>query len=106
MSKNLLTVLGCSGSIVLTLGMGETVSANNRSVVRELVFTASDAPKTLVEEEFNCFCTGENGEGDFLNDDGLGDAAIAQYGCDCAGCRLMVRERMQAEKQPEKSVIQ
>jgi hypothetical protein len=106
MTKNLLTVLGCSGSIALTLGIGEAAQGNNVSPIRELVFTASDSPEMVAEDEFDCLCTGEATEGDFLNNDRLGDAAIAQYGCDCAGCRFIVREQMQAENQAESAVIQ
>ncbi len=106
MTKNLLTVLGCSGSIALNLGTGQAVQANTVSPIRELVFTASDSSEMLAEDQFDCLCTGEATDGDFLNNDHLGDAAIAQYGCDCAGCRFIVREQMQADNQAESSTIQ
>ncbi len=105
MKRNILTILGCSGSLVLTLGASE-VQANSSAPLRELIFTADNSPEMLTDDEFNCLCTGEAPEGEFWNNDRLGDAAIAQYGCDCAGCRFIVMERMQAENQSEIPVIQ
>ncbi|NJO40634.1 MAG: hypothetical protein HC769_19310 [Cyanobacteria bacterium CRU_2_1] len=40
----------------------------------------------------DCLC-----ETDLLNDDAIGDEAIARMGCDCAGCRYIAMQMLQAD---------
>ncbi len=89
MTQKELTLLGCSSSILLTLALSNSVQANE-SPIRELVFTANDTPETVADMAENCGCSGW--DSDLLNNDSLGDEAIARYGCDCAGCRFMARQ--------------
>ncbi len=91
MKKDILTVLGCSSSIALTLLVTHPAQANG--IERELVF---NAPIPLIAEgEFDCSCSA-----DMANEwnDELGDKAIATLGCDCSGCRRIAL--MMAEEEP------
>ena len=94
MRKDVLTLLGCSGSLALTLLTGNSANANTAGG-KEYVFTAPSANievNVIQEEEFlDCICTQSSEEANLLMDDETGENAIAQYGCDCAGCRRMVR---------------
>jgi hypothetical protein len=90
MRKELLTVLGCSSSLAFTLLAGAPVNADSSVFsVREYVFTAptSEIRENAVED---CGCTMENViEADFTEEEG--NRAIERFGCDCAGCRYIVR---------------
>jgi hypothetical protein len=90
MKKELLTVLGCSSSLVLTLLTGTPANAESSSFpVREYFFTAPTSEPTENALE-DCGCTMENAiEADFTEEEG--DLAIERFGCDCAGCRYIVR---------------
>lgn len=96
MNKDTLTLLGCSGSLVLTL-LAVNPAKANAEPLRELVFTApvantSQAEKTTVANNVDCGCTQGNYKYSSLSTDSdtVGDMAIAKYGCDCAGCRNTV----------------
>ena len=92
MNKRLLTALGCSGSVALTL-----LSANSASA-KEYVFTApetdsevADIPERETDYPFvDCSCDGYDAQ-KAAELDQEGDKAIKLYGCDCAGCRNLVR---------------
>ena len=92
MNKKLLTVLGCSSSVALSL-----VSANSVNA-KEYVFTApqsdrqvSNIPERQTDYPFaDCSCDEYDAE-TAAELDREGDKAIDLYGCDCAGCRNMVR---------------
>lgn len=99
MKKDLLTLLGCSSSIALTLMTVPSASANNVPI-QEYVFTsANEGTEILAVEHFdenliadaidlsNCGCNAP----DLSVTDAEGDLAIATYGCDCAGCRFLVQ---------------
>ena len=92
MNKKLLTTLGCSGSVALSLLSANSVNA------REYVFTApeldnqiAEIPKSETDYPFAyCSCTKYDAE-TAAKLDRQGDKAIELYGCDCAGCRNLVR---------------
>ena len=92
MNKKILTALGCSSSIALTL------FAANSANAKEYVFTAPETdnqvtkiPARKTDYPFaDCSCN-EYDEETAAAIDREGDKAIALYGCDCAGCRNLVR---------------
>ena len=92
MNKNLLTVLGCSGSVALTL------MTANPAAAKEYVFTAPEAeselaniPERQTDYPFaDCSCDKLDAE-TAAELDREGDKAIELFGCDCAGCRNIVR---------------
>ena len=92
MNKKLLTVLGCSGSVALGLLNADSVNA------KEYVFTApefnsevAEIPARETDYPFvDCSCSEYDAE-TAAKMDREGDRAIELYGCDCAGCRNLVR---------------
>ncbi len=92
MNKKLLTTLGCSGSVVLSLLGANSVSA------KEYVFTAPEIDSQIAEIParetdypfVDCSCDEYDAE-TAAELDREGDKAIKLYGCDCAGCRNLVR---------------
>ena len=92
MNKKLLTILGCSGSVALSL-----LNANPASA-KEYVFTAPELDDRLAEIPasetdypfVDCSCSEYDAE-TAAELDREGDKAISLYGCDCAGCRNLVR---------------
>ena len=95
MDRKLLTVLGCSSSIALTLLATNPAQANSTT---EYVFTAPITDSNVAEipasEEdypfFDCSCS-EYDPAMIESLDREGDKAIELYGCDCAGCRRLAR---------------
>ena len=95
MDRKLLTVLGCSGSIALTLLSNNPAQANS---TREYVFTApvtdsdvAEIPASTTDYPFfDCSCS-EYDPAMAESMDREGDKAIDLYGCDCAGCRRLAR---------------
>lgn len=92
MNKKLLTALGCSGSVAVAL-----LSANS-ATAKEYVFIAPDTNNRVSNIParktdyplINCSCS-EYDEKTAAEIDREGDKAIELYGCDCAGCRNLVR---------------
>ena len=91
MDKKILTTLGCSGSIVLSILGANAVNA------KEYVFTAPDLDSQIEIPESDtdyplvgCSCSAYDAE-TAAQMDREGDKAIALYGCDCAGHRNMAR---------------
>ena len=100
MNKQTLTVLGCSGSLALSLLGGNAAIANTS----EYVFSApieselADIPKSEADYPFyDCSCS-EYDATAVEEVDRQGDKAIDLYGCDCAGCRRLVRNLEKKEK--------
>jgi hypothetical protein len=97
MNRNVLTLLGCSGSFALTLLVVSPANANAEPL-RELVFTApvantlQEVKTPVAKDSIDCGCTQDNSKYSSLNvdSDTVGDLAIAKLGCDCAGCRNTV----------------
>lgn len=102
MNKKLLTTLGCSGSVVLSLLSSNSVNA------KEYIFTAPEADNQLAEIPqretdyplIDCSCNEYDAE-TAAQLDREGDQAIELYGCDCAGCRNLVRNIDQSSNQPQ-----
>ena len=99
MNKKLLTTLGCSGSVALSLLSANSVSA------KEYVFTApvddwlSEIPESKTDYPFvGCGCSAYDAE-TAAELDREGDKAIELYGCDCAGHRNMVRNLASNQQQ-------
>lgn len=92
MNKKLLTALGCSSSVAFSLLGANAVQA------KEYVFTApgvvdgmAEIPARETDYPFaDCSCDSYDAE-TIEKLDREGDKAIDLYGCDCAGCRNMVR---------------
>ena len=92
MNKKFLTALGCSGSVALALISADSVNAT------EYVFTAPELDKQVAEIPeretdypfADCSCSEYDAE-TAAELDREGDRAIELYGCDCAGCRNLVR---------------
>ena len=92
MNKKLLTVLGCSGSVAFSLLGADAAQA------KEYVFTApeladrtAEIPQSETDYPFaDCSCDSYDAETIKMLDR-EGDKAIDLYGCDCAGCRNLVR---------------
>jgi hypothetical protein len=90
--NKILTVLGCSGSVALSLLGANSVDA------KEYIFTApekdnemAEIPASKTDYPFaDCSCDGYDAE-TAAEIDRQGDKAIQLYGCDCAGCRNLVR---------------
>lgn len=102
MNRKLLNVLGCSGSVALTIMGAEAARANTR----EYVFTApeitnnevADIPRSDTDYPFyDCSCDSYD-PATIEALDQEGEKAISLYGCDCAGCRNMVRNLNKVEK--------
>lgn len=92
MNKRLLTTLGCSGSVALSLLGANAVSA------KEYTFTAPEVDNQMAEIPasdtdypfVDCSCNEYDAE-TAAELDREGDRAVQLYGCDCAGCRNLVR---------------
>lgn len=92
MNNKLLTILGCSSSVALSL-----LGANSAHA-KEYVFTApeldssvAEIPQSETDYPFlGCTCTEYDPE-TAAKLDKEGERAIDLYGCDCAGHRNMVR---------------
>lgn len=96
MPKNILTVLGCSSSLAITLVATASAHANQMPPAeREYVFTAPTANLEVFADNspsLDCGCSTSNDMStDFTDEEG--EQAISLYGCDCAGCRYMVRNQ-------------
>lgn len=95
MNKKLLSVLGCSSSVAVTLLTSNSAAANTTS---EYVFTApevnneiADIPRSDQDYPFyDCGCNNYD-PATVEKLDREGERSIQLYGCDCAGCRNLVR---------------
>jgi hypothetical protein len=98
MNKELLTVLGCSSSLAITLLASNSARANS---AKEYVFKAptnNGEQNNVIESAsaeaeypwYDCSCSEYNPEA-IEKSDREGEKAISLYGCDCAGCRNLVR---------------
>ena len=102
MNQKLLTVLGCSSSVALSLLSATSVHAN---VTSEYVFTAPDINNEIADIPasnkdypfFDCSCS-EYDAAAIEQSDREGEQAIELYGCDCAGCRRLVRNLEKPDK--------
>lgn len=96
MKQNLLSLLGCSGSIALIL----TTNPAQANTSKEYVFTAPDINSDRLAEAkptsdekysfFDCSCSEYDAEA-LEKSEREEELAIERFGCDCAGCRNIVR---------------
>lgn len=107
MKQNALTLLGCSSFSVVVL-ISQSAQANRvpAAAIPDSPLYAdyvNPAPVAATARRSDCSCknaasldlTGV----DLNNDDALGDLAIEQLGCDCAGCRNIVVQMARANSQ-------
>lgn len=93
MSKKLgLILLGSSASLAIMLlstsaVRSETINEKSNSQSVEIVKQQS----SQINDEANL------GEEYWLNDDKIGDAAIARFGCDCANHRRTIAQTLQSQ---------
>ncbi len=86
MKKNVLTLLGCAGSLSIMLLIGNTANANtDTSKPSSYVLTSSQSTEDL-----------KTALQDPLNSDRIGDLAISKLGCDCAAHRNAVAEMVKS----------
>ena len=92
MNKKLLTTLGCSGSIALSiLGAGSVNAKEYVFIAPELDSSIAEIPQSETDYPLSdCSCSEYDAE-TAAELDRQGDKAIQLYGCDCAGCRNLVR---------------
>ncbi|MGL5804804.1 MAG: hypothetical protein ACRC2R_13300 [Xenococcaceae cyanobacterium] len=89
MNKNILSVLGCSGSLALALVNVNSAIAQPTDVnVKELVFKAPTIDRVEVNSDTQKQPTPFNLDEEMS--DREGQKAIDLYGCDCNGCRNLV----------------
>lgn len=101
MTRDALTLLGCSGSLALVLLTVNPAEAST-APLRELEFVApvandvQDVNTPLATGTLECGCAQEDSNYSSENfTDTEGERAIETFGCDCAGCRNMVRQRVE-----------
>lgn len=109
MKQAALTLLGCS-SFSAVLLLTQSAEANrvpaavipNDPLYADYIHPAPALAATT-ERRPGCSCqkaTSLDLTGvDLNNDDALGDLAIEQLGCDCAGCRNIVMQRVRSGSQ-------
>ncbi|MCC3509847.1 hypothetical protein [Microcoleus sp. PH2017_28_MFU_U_A] len=90
MNKNLLTVLGCSGSLSLMLFAVNPANASapiapNFSIERNGEISAN--PDINQDETQSSLPE--------INSDKIGDLALITSGCNCAGCRVQVPQTIE-----------
>jgi hypothetical protein len=89
MNKNILSVLGCSGSLALALVNVTSATAQPTDTnVKELVFKAPTIDRVEINKDAEKQPTSSNL--DEAMSDREGQKAIDLYGCDCNGCRNLV----------------
>lgn len=93
MKQTALTLLGCSSFSAVVL-ISQPVQANPvpaaitpDSPLYAGYMNPSPRPVTRTAKRSGCSCQEAMSEFDLNNDDAVGDLAIDQLGCDCAGCR-------------------
>lgn len=93
MNKNLLTLLGCSGSLALVI---LSVNPANASTT-----PSQDAGiKETSQIAVNAGISQDEGQSSLpeINSTKIGELAIITLGCDCAGCRSQVIQAIQQER--------
>lgn len=94
--KEVLSWLGCSSSLTLSLLVTGTANAETQPM-REIVFAAPNAVTEIAvtDSSEDCLCSSNVGDSPLGSSiDLVGDRAIARYGCDCAGCRNLATQVM------------
>jgi hypothetical protein len=93
MNKNLLTVLGCSGSLALILF---SVNPANASTIPSQDTDIKETRQIEVDAEI----TQDNDLSSLpdINSDEVGEIAILTLGCDCGGCRNLAIQTIQQKE--------
>ncbi|NJL82935.1 MAG: hypothetical protein HC890_08195 [Chloroflexaceae bacterium] len=93
MRQDVLTLLGCSGSVAIALMAAQPALANVPASP-EFVFAAPGYENYEVTEAFDCGCSGDASAqaAKWAEEEAQ---AIAKFGCDCAGCRQLIRNQPQ-----------
>jgi hypothetical protein len=92
MNQNALTWLGCSGSLAVMLLAVNPASANSIPD-KQYDFIAPGAEESLPMDSSECSCSQDQINSTSIDIEG--DLAIERSGCDCAGCRMAVRQLLQ-----------
>lgn len=90
MNKNLLTLLGCSGSVALMLLAVNPANASTRISPNPTIEPNGEIavnPATNQDESQSSLPE--------INSDKIGNLATITLGCDCAGCRTQVLQMIQ-----------
>ena len=87
MNRNLLTVMGCSTSIVALLATGHAAQADTSPAPSSSAVVQSDSVP------FEVTFQAEKIDPD---SDTIGDLAIEKFRCDCPSCRVAVVQMLQA----------
>ena len=92
MNRDMLTLLGCSGSLALMLATGSAASADTATPQYEN-FVGSESsvaqPATSIVQVMPQYATLDE------NSDTVGDLAIAKFHCDCPACRMAIVQLVQ-----------
>ncbi|MBW4692011.1 MAG: hypothetical protein KME27_09615 [Lyngbya sp. HA4199-MV5] len=104
MNKNALTLLGCSGSLAIMLGMANLAEADTTKPsetkvpetadVVEITFSAPQSSFTSQRVAPSSSTNPQNVNVDPASDT-VGDLAIAKFRCDCNPCRVAVVQMLQ-----------
>lgn len=94
MNRNALTLLGCSGSLVLMLATGNAAQANPATPLY------GDAISKATPTNHQSVATSNPQTNSHYanldpNSDKVGDLAIAKFHCDCPACRVAVVQMLQ-----------
>ena len=90
MNKNLLTLLGCSGSVALMLLAVNPANASTPiSQNRSIEFNGEIAANPDINQDESQSSLPE------INSDKIGNLATIKLGCDCTGCRTQVLQMIQ-----------
>ena len=84
MNKNLLTLLGCSGSVALMLLAVNPANASTPSQSRSINSNSEIAVNPGTNQDESQSSLPE------IKSDKIGELALIKLGCDCAGCRTQV----------------
>ena len=90
MNKNLLTLLGCSGSLTLML---LAVNPANASTPISPIFSIE--PSSEISANPGIDRDESQSSLPEINSDKIGNLAILTLGCDCNGCRTQVLQAIQ-----------
>ena len=89
MNKNLLTLLGCSGSVALMLLAVNPANASTPSQSRSIHSNSEIAVNPDINQDESQSSLPE------IKSDKIGELALIKLGCDCAGCRTQVLQMIQ-----------
>lgn len=93
MNSSLLTQLGCAGSIILALSLGNAAATQAETEpTRVIVFSSSSQtsiPITVSSEQNN------QEQANISDNQSIEQNAIDRFGCDCSGCQNQILQSQQ-----------